>query len=76
MTTTVAAPTSTVPTTSTTAGGATSTTAPSGLGVGGAGTVNPDGTISDTGGESMIVPGMVLLGVGIALRRTLRQRPT
>ncbi len=51
---------------------ATTTTVPSGLGVGGAGTPNPDGVISDTGGESMIGVGLALFALGLLFRRSLR----
>ena len=60
-------------TTATTTGGTTSTTVGSGLGAGGNGTTNPDGTISDTGGESWIGLGLALFGLGLVLRRTSRR---
>jgi hypothetical protein len=60
-------------TTATTIGATTSTTAGSGLGVGGAGTPNPDGSTAQTGGESMLGLGMGLLGLSLVARRAMRR---
>ena len=74
LTTTTALPTTTTVASTTTSGAAsTTTTIASGLGVGGNGSVNPDGVISDTGGESWIGVGLALLGLGLVTRRLTRQ---
>ena len=76
-TVTTAAPittTTTVGTTSTTAAaGTTSTTVGSGLGGVGSGDVrDPEDGTAETGMESMLLPGVALLGLGLALRRATR----
>ena len=48
----------------------------SGLGAGGAGTVNPDGTMANTGGESMLGLGLGLVALGLAARRATRTKPS
>jgi hypothetical protein len=73
-TTTVAEePAITTPTTGAPSGGGTPTTAPaSGLAAGGAGMVPQDDDSARTGIESQLMPGLALVGLGIALRHRLR----
>jgi hypothetical protein len=51
------------------------TVAGSGLSVSGAASGGSNG-VAKTGGESLIVPGMGLLGLGLLVRRATRVRPT
>lgn len=77
--TTLERPTTTTtaaPTTSTTGAPVdepTTTTIASGLGAEGGGTVNPDGTVADTGMESLLGPGLALLALGLAAHRATRR---
>jgi hypothetical protein len=53
----------------------TTTTVGSGIGGVGSGNVNNSGNVADTGMESMLGPGLALLGFGLVIRRTLRPAP-
>ena len=51
----------------------TTTTLASGLGTEGGGGVNQDGMVADTGMESLLGPGLALLGLGLAGTRLTRR---
>jgi hypothetical protein len=73
-TTTVPATTTSAPVTTTTAPATTTSGPPSGLATGGAGEVAAGPRTPATGIESALLPGLALVGVGLALRRARGQR--
>jgi hypothetical protein len=72
--TTVPATTTSAPVTTTTAPATTTSGPPSGLATGGAGEVAAGPRTPATGIESALLPGLALVGVGLALRRARGQR--